>query len=173
MNAEIAARRPTRRALVPAKPPYSFSEGVIGLFGLAGAAGASAARIAGPAADRGRDRLVTGLMLVAVGIGWALMAIDGGHQLVAFIAGIIVLDLGVQGAHVTNLAVIYRRRPEARARMTTAYFTAVFLGGVAGAAASGAAYASGAWSAVALVGGGFTLAGLAVWAIAASRGSDK
>lgn len=163
----------TSAAFLLAKPPYSFSEGVIGLFGLAGAAGAAAARVAGPAADRGRDRLVTGLMLVAVGIGWALMALDGGHQLVAFIAGIVVLDLGVQGAHVTNLAVIYRRRPEARARLTTAYFTAVFLGGVAGAAASGAAYARGGWSAVALAGGGFTLGGLVVWAVAASRGSDK
>jgi hypothetical protein len=50
----------TSVAFMLARPPYSFSEGVIGLFGLAGAAGAMAARIAGRAADQGKDRLVTG-----------------------------------------------------------------------------------------------------------------
>ena len=163
----------TSVAFLLARPPYSFDEGVIGLFGLAGAAGALAARVAGPAADRGRDRLVTGSMLMAILAGWVLIGADGGHVLAAVAVGIVVLDLGVQGAHVTNLAVIYRRCAAARARLTTVYFTAVFLGGVAGAATSGIAYASGGWTAVSLAGGGFTLAGLVVWAVAARRGIDR
>ena len=42
-------------------------------------------------------------------MGW-----HGGHSLPLLIAGIVVIDLGVQGNHVTNLAVIYRLRPESR-----------------------------------------------------------
>jgi hypothetical protein len=90
---------------------------------------------------------------------------NGGHWLLALILGVVVLDLGVQGAHVTNLAVALRLRPEARSRITTAYMTSVFLGGVAGSAASGAAFASGGWTAVTLTGAAFTATALAAWAV--------
>jgi predicted MFS family arabinose efflux permease len=162
----------TSAAFLLARPPYSFSEGVIGLFGLAAAAGAIAARVAGRAADKGNDRVVTGLMIAAVGLGWALMAVDGGHALAPLIVGIVILDLGVQGAHVTNLAVIYRECAAARARLSTAYFTSQFLGGVAGAAVSGLAYAHGGWTWVCAAGGAFTTAMLLTWALAAWRGRD-
>lgn len=83
---------------------------------------------------------------------WALIAVNSGHDLATLIAGVALLDLAVQGAHVTNLGVIYRLRPEARSRITTVYMTSVFLGGMAGSSASGAALAAGGWSAVAIVG---------------------
>jgi hypothetical protein len=60
-----------------------------------------------------------------------------------------------------------------RARLTTAYFTSQFLGGVAGATPSGAAYAAGGWPDVVVAGAAFTFAALAVWAIAVLRGIDK
>jgi predicted MFS family arabinose efflux permease len=160
----------TSVAFLLASPPYSFGQAVIGLFGLAGAAGAAAARITGRLTDRGRDRLATGVALGAVLAGWGLMSAGGGHQLAALIVGILVLDLGVQGAHVTNLAVIYRRRPEARSRLTTAYMVSVFLGGVAGSAASGAAYAAGGWMAVTSTGAAFTGAAIVLWAVTARVG---
>jgi cyanate permease len=63
--------------------------------------------------------------------GWGPLAL-GGSSIVALIAGIVVLDLGVQGAQVSNQAVIYRLRPEARSRLTTAYMASFFVGGVVG-----------------------------------------
>lgn len=143
---------------------YHFDAAVVGLFGLAGAAGALAARVTGRLTDRGKDGLVTATMLITILVGWALMGWHGGHSLPLLIAGILVLDLGVQGNHVTNLAVIYRLRPESRSRLTTAYFVSVFLGGVAGSAASGAAYAQDSWTGVTLVGAAFTLAALTICA---------
>ena len=101
--------------------------------------------------------------------GWVLLGVDGGRLLPALILGVVVLDLGVQGAHVTNLAVALRLRPEARSRITTAYLTAVFLGGVAGSAASGTAFAAGGWTAVALTGAGFSGLALLIWTAAALR----
>ncbi len=154
----------TSIAFQVARPPYSFGQAAIGLLGLAGAAGALAARITGRATDRGRDQLVTGLMFGTLLAGWALMALAGGHWLITLLLGIVVLDLGVQGAHVTNLAVVYRARPEARSRLTTAYMTSVFLGGVAGSASSGAAYAAGGWPAVTATGAAFSAAALLLWA---------
>ena len=148
-----------------ARPPYSFGEAAIGTLGLAGAAGAVAARVTGKATDRGLDRRVTGAMFATMLAGWALLAAHGGHWLVTLVLGVVVLDLGVQGAHVTNLAVAYRLRPEARSRITTAYMTSVFLGGVAGSAASGAAFAGGGWSAVAATGAAFSGAAFLFWAL--------
>ena len=55
----------------------------------------------------------------------------GKSSVVALIAGIAVLDLGVQGIHISNQSAIYALRPEARSRLTTAYMVAYFLGGAA------------------------------------------
>ena len=93
------------------------------------------------------------------------MSLNGGHWLATLLLGIVVLDLGVQGAHVTNLAVIYRTRPQARGRLTTAYMTSVFLGGVAGSAASGAAYSAAGWLGVTAAGAAFSAAALILWAV--------
>jgi hypothetical protein len=105
-------------------------------------------------------------MFATMLVGWALLGADGGHWLAALVLGVVVLDLGVQGAHVTNLAVSYRLRPEARSRITTAYMTSVFLGGVAGSAASGAAFAAGGWTAVAITGAVFSGSALVLWVVA-------
>ena len=154
----------TSIAFLLAGPPYSYSEGVIGLFGLAGVAGAYAARVAGPLADRGKDYPATGALFAAILLGWVLMAVNGGHWLAPLLLGVLVLDFGVQGLQVTNLSVIYRRRPEARSRMTTAYMTIYFLGGALGSAVSGAAYQARGWVAVCLAGMGFAALALAMWA---------
>ncbi len=58
-------------AFLLAAPPFSFSEGMIGLFGSAGAAGALGARPAGGFADKGKSHLTTtfGLLLLLLS-GW-------------------------------------------------------------------------------------------------------
>ena len=153
----------TSSAFLLARPPYSFSEGGIGLFALVGAAGAYAARVTGRLTDRGKDHAATGMLLAAILVGWGFMILDGGHWLATLIVGVILLDLGVQGAHVTNLAVAYRLAPQARSRITTAYMTVYFFGGVLGSAASGAVYAAYGWSSVCLVGGAFPALALVIW----------
>ena len=137
----------TSMAFLLAAPPFNYSEGVIGLFGLAGAAGALGARPAGGLADKGKSHLTTSAGLVLLLLSWA--AIWYGHvSVLALIVGILVLDLTVQGVHITNQTVIYRVKPEARNRLTAGYMTSYFIGGAAGSLISASAWQHAGWSGV-------------------------
>ncbi len=146
--------------------PYHYGNSVIGLFGLAGIAGALAAPVAGRAADRGHGRLATTAVILALLAGWGLLAL-GKASLAALLAGIVVLDLGVQGLHISNQSAIYALRGEARSRLTTAYMVAYFLGGTALSAATSALYASDGWEAVCGLGAATSLVALAAWVVSA------
>ncbi|QHM74454.1 putative transporter [Mixta theicola] len=152
----------TSMAFLLAAPPWNYSEGEIGLLGLAGVAGALAARQAGTLADRGKARLTTTLGLLIMLASWALTAL-GAHSLLALIAGIILLDLAVQGVHITNQSVIYRRMPEARNRLTAGYMTSYFIGGAAGSLLSANAYHFAGWYGVCTAGSLLTLLNLLCW----------
>ncbi|MBO9353430.1 MFS transporter [Bordetella petrii] len=142
-----------------ANPPYSYSDGAIGLFGLAGAAGAIAANRYGRLSDRGRGNLATRAGLALLLGSWGLLAL-GQHSLAALLAGIIVLDMAIQGVHVTNQSAIYRLRPDARSRLTAGYMTSYFIGGAAGSLAAAALYTHAGWLGVA--GGGAVVSAAAL-----------
>jgi predicted MFS family arabinose efflux permease len=141
---------------------YGYGEATVGLFGLLGVAGAAAAQFAGRVADAGWARVSTLGFFVALALSWVVLA-GGEHSLAALIVGIVVLDLAVQGAHISNQSEVYRLRPEARSRLTTAYMCVNFTGGVVGSASSAAVYDAGGWSAVCAVGLGFSAVALALW----------
>ncbi len=150
--------------------PYDYAEGVIGLFGLAGLAGALLAPLAGHLADRGHVLLALVLPLLATLVSWALLGL-GGSSLPALIAGIVVLDLGIQGVHINNQNAIYRLRPEARSRLTTAYMVAFFLGGVLGSLLSATVYGAAGWNATCLLGAAIAAVAIVLWAT--TRQADR
>jgi predicted MFS family arabinose efflux permease len=152
----------TSIAFLLARPPYSYNQAVIGLFGLVGVAGALAASAAGHWADHGLARRTTGGFIVATLLAWGLIAL-GGASVLALIAGILLLDLGVQGIHITNQSEIYRLRPEARSRLTAIYMTTYFLGGALGSATSATIYAIAGWPGVAVLGAIFIALALLLW----------
>lgn len=153
----------TTSTLLLGAAPYGYSEGVIGLFGIAGVAGALIAPLAGRWADQGHGRLALSVFLALLVVGWGLLLL-GTTSLPAFIAGIVVFDFGVQGAHINNQTTIYALRPEARSRLTTAYMTAYFLGGTAGSLLASAAYDLGGWHEVCGLGAILAVLALALWA---------
>ncbi|WP_063771610.1 MFS transporter [Streptacidiphilus albus] len=142
--------------------PYAYAPAVIGLFGLLGAAGAAAAQPAGRLQDRGIAHGATGVLLVLLAGSWALLA--EGRNLLLLAAGIVLLDIGVQGVHVLNQGRIYLFPAQVRARATTAYMSAYFLGGAAGGAVAVALYPAWGWDGVCAAGAVMALAGLALWA---------
>ena len=81
------------------------------------------------------------------------------------LAGIVLIDLGIQGLHITNQSAIYGLRGDARSRLTTAYMVAYFLGGTAASAATSALYGSGGWDAVCLLGAGTAAVALITWVV--------
>ena len=152
----------TSMAFLLASPPYNYSEGMIGLLGLVGAAGALAARQAGSLADKGKARITTTLGLLIMLASWGITAV-GAHSLLALIVGIILLDLAVQGVHITNQSVIYRRMPEARNRLTSGYMTSYFIGGAVGSLVSASAFQAAGWYGVCIAGTILTLLNLLSW----------
>ncbi|EOD5217947.1 TPA: MFS transporter [Enterobacter hormaechei subsp. xiangfangensis] len=152
----------TSMAFLLAAPPFNYSEGVIGLFGLAGAAGALGARPAGGLADKGKSHMTTSAGLVLLLLSWA--AIWYGHvSVLALIVGILVLDLTVQGVHITNQTVIYRMKPDARNRLTAGYMTSYFIGGAAGSLISASAWQHAGWTGVCAIGAIVAAINLLVW----------
>lgn len=152
----------TSMAFLLASPPFNFSEGMIGLFGLAGAAGALGARPAGGFADKGKAHLTTTIGLVLLLLSWIATAL-GQFSVIALIIGILVLDLTVQGVHITNQTVIYRMMPDARNRLTAGYMTSYFIGGAAGSLISATAYQHAGWNGVCIAGAIMALLNLVVW----------
>ena len=152
----------TSMAFLLASPPFNYSESVIGLFGLAGAAGALGARPAGGFADKGKSHLTTTTGLLLLLASW--VAIWLGHSSVlALIVGILILDLTVQGVHITNQTVIYRVQPDARNRLTAGYMTSYFIGGAAGSLISASAWQHYGWTGVCAAGATMAALNLLVW----------
>jgi hypothetical protein len=100
---------------------------------------------------------------VAIAVAWVLLAL-GSSSLVAVIAGVVLLDLGIQGQHILNQSTIYGLRDDARSRVTTAYMAFNFLFGALGSAAASVAWSAGGWGAVSALGIGLSVLGVAAWA---------
>ncbi|WP_374448011.1 MFS transporter [Providencia sp.] len=154
----------TAMAFLLASPPFNYSEGTIGLFGLVGAAGALMASQAGHLVDKGKGKIITTVGLVLLLLSWLPIGLAK-HSLVAFIIGILVLDLAVQAVHVTSQSTLYRIMPEARNRLTAGYMTSYFIGGALGSLLSGYAYERAGWEGVAIAGVSLTALSLIIWAI--------
>jgi predicted MFS family arabinose efflux permease len=148
----------TTLAFVLSASPYHYGDSLIGLFGLLGAAGALCASFAGRLADRGRRGTAT--------IGFAALTVAswlplwlGGHHLAGLVIGIVVLDVGVQGTHVTNQSVMFASPGHDRSRANAVYMVTYFAGGAAGSAMSAALYSAWRWPAVSALGACVALAG--------------
>lgn len=144
------------------RAPYAYSDAAIGAFGLIGAVGALSASAAGHMADRGWSRIITGIFLLVILFSFWLMDV-GRVQLIAMIAGVALMDLGMQGTQITNQSEIYRLRSDARNRITTAYMACFFLGGALGSSVSAYLYQLSGWHGVCLLCMGLAAIALAFW----------
>ncbi len=147
-----------------AGPGYGWSDARIGLFTLVGVAGALAARFAGTLADRGHARAQTGAFVAATALSFVLLAM-GRANVAALAAGVALLDLGIQGTHISNQSLFYPLRPDARSRLNTAYMTSYFAAGSLGSGLSAVVYSAWGWTAVCVLGAIFPTAGLLVWVV--------
>lgn len=143
--------------------PYHYGEAQIGLFGLVGAAGALAANTVGRLTDRGHGNAATWALALLTLASWVFIGF-GGHTLVALLAGVLLLDIGVMGLQVAHQSVIYQLAPQARARITTVFIGSGFIGAAAGSGIASASFAAGGWFGLTLAGAAMPLATLLLWA---------
>jgi predicted MFS family arabinose efflux permease len=143
-------------------PPYHYGSGVAGLFGLVGAAGAVCAPFIGRLADRyGARRNVLFSLLVTLFSFVVLYAF--GKHMSGLIAGVALLDVGVQSGHVSNQTRIYSLLPESRSRMNMVYMVCYFMAGALGSYAGSVLWQRFGWAGVCGLGCGLLLAGCAIY----------
>ncbi|PLZ02545.1 MFS transporter [Burkholderia sp. WAC0059] len=152
--------------LLLADAPFHLGPQVAGLFGIVGAAGALAAPYAGRSADRRGPRMVITMAIGLLALSFVIFAASG-SSLVGLAIGVILLDVGVQSAQISNQSRIYALRPDARSRVNTVYMVCYFIGGAAGSAVGVSAWHAFGWTGVCVAGLAFSA--LAAWVHASSK----
>jgi predicted MFS family arabinose efflux permease len=134
-----------------AAPPYHYGPRVAGFFGVIGAVGVLFAPLAGRLSDR-KGPAYTVTLAIITSIASYLVFAGAGQWLLGLIAGVIVMDLGVQAGHVANQTRIYALIPEARSRLNTVYMVTYFLGGALGSALGAWGWTQWGWAGVCAAG---------------------
>ena len=150
--------------------PFHYNSDLIGLFGLAAAAGALAAPLVGGSADKRNPRIAIGYGLCLLLLSFVLLYVWA-DTVIGMIAGIVLLDLAMQGIHVSNQSRVYALIPAARNRLNTVYMTVSFIGTSLGSAVGLFAWEKGAWTGVCLTGALLTLAAFGIYGLTYKRGS--
>lgn len=131
--------------------PFHYSPQTIGLFGALGMIGALAAPLAGKYADKKGTAATIRLGLYCSMLAFALLAVSSVHA-IGIIFGVLILDLGIQVAHISNQSRIFELNPNARSRLNTIYIFSYFTGGSLGSYAGTLLWSWGKWPAVSVGG---------------------
>ena len=142
-----------------ARAPFFAGSDEVGALGLCGVAGALTASFIGRLTGRiGVRRLsVVGALMHLVAWGLFFIADD---TYAGLIAGILVLDIGMQCVQLGNQTRMFALCPSASNRMNTIFMTAYFIGGSLGTFVSGSAWVAGGWPGVVLAGAVFSVLSL-------------
>jgi predicted MFS family arabinose efflux permease len=126
------------------EPPYRLGSDVAGIFGIIGASGIFAAPVAGRVADRRGPHLVVMLSAAVALASWLLFG--AWNSIAGLVVGVVLLDVGVNCALVSNQHLIFALRPEGRSRLNTVFMTGMFMGGSLGSFGATEAYHYGGWT---------------------------
>lgn len=132
--------------------PFLFDPKTIGLFGVLGIIGALAAPLAGKTLDKAGPSPTIRLGLYCSMIAFIVLGLSSTWVL-GLVIGILILDLGIQVAHISNQSRIFNYKPEARSRLNTIYIFFYFVGGSLGSYIGSLLWTFGSWKALCL--GGF------------------
>lgn len=139
------------------KPPFDYSLSLIGSFGIVGLAGAIISPFVGSVNDRKGPStpMKIGILIMLTGYAVLFFSI---YSIIIVIAGIILIDIGMQSAHIPNLTRVSSLIPEARTRLNTIYMTSFFIGGIMGSILGSYAWHLSGWKGVCTIGFLFVVA---------------
>ena len=131
--------------------PFYAGNNIIGMLGLCGIAGALTASFVGKYVHRFGVRsfnfIGCGIMILA----WcALYFFQNSYA--GIVAGIILIDIGMQCIQISNQTCALSLEPHASNRVNTIFMTTYFIGGAFGTFLAGTAWHHAGWGGVALAG---------------------
>lgn len=136
--------------------PFFQGSDIAGSLGLFGIAGALAASFVGNVSGKVDKNKLIGIAIFLMILSWAIFGV-GGSSYTGLIAGILILDMGLQAMHVTNQTIVFSSHPEASNRLNTVYMVSYFVGGSVGTLIGGKAWGMYGWNGVVVTGISFVI----------------
>ncbi len=124
--------------------PFFQGSDVVGLLGLCGIAGALTASNAGKYITRYGVERVNACGVSFVLLAWIIMGLFQNYY-VGIIAGVIVIDIGMQCVQLSNQSATMKLCPQASSRMNTIYMVTYFIGGSFGTFLAGTMWGEFGW----------------------------
>lgn len=129
--------------------PFYAGSDVVGILGLCGIAGALTASFVGGSIRKVGIRRFNYIGFTLNLCAWALLYY-GGNSYVGIVAGIILIDIGMQCVQLSNQASIFELCPSASNRVNTIFMTTYFIGGSLGTFLAGSCWEMWGWAGVAM-----------------------
>lgn len=141
--------------------PFYANSDVIGILGLCGIAGALTASFVGKYVRRVGIRNFNFLGCTLIILAWGFLYFCG-NSYAGIIAGVILIDIGMQCIQLSNQTSIFEICPSASNRVNTIFMTTYFIGGSLGTFLAGSCWQAWGWTGVAGIGVGLTLTSLLI-----------
>lgn len=141
--------------------PFYANSDVIGILGLCGIAGALTASFVGKYVKTVGIRNFNFIGCALLILAWGSLYFCG-NSYAGIIAGVILIDIGMQCIQLSNQTSIFEICPSASNRVNTIFMTTYFVGGSLGTFLAGSCWQAWHWGGVAAIGVALTAISLAI-----------
>jgi predicted MFS family arabinose efflux permease len=118
-------------ALHVSESPFNYNAQQAGMFGVIALAGVIGAKVSGSLVSKFGSRNMISMALVIITAGFVISGLFA-DTLAGLIVGIILIDLGVFSAQVSNQVRVFSIDPQAQSRINGIYMLGYYLGGAFG-----------------------------------------
>lgn len=148
--------------------PFFADSDTVGMLALCGVAGALTASNVGKYIPRYGVECINGIGAALVALSWVVMAVFD-DTYVGMIAGIIIIDTGMQCIQLSNQSATMRLCPDATSRMNTIYMVTYFIGGSFGTFLTGTMWSMHGWMGTVASGMGMILVSILISLVSARQ----